>query len=140
MPKTKCKDCDVVAADKSQPYAKCEYHLKRYRYDWKKGNKQKVLDTRRMYYQKVKMEVLSHYTKGTFKCACCGENTPQFLTMDHIKNDGPIHRLEIRTRIHNWLRANNYPKGFQVLCFNCNMGKNINKGICPHKNITAKVN
>jgi len=30
-----------------------------------------------------------------------------------------------------WLRKYNYPKGFQVLCHNCNMAKRF--GVCPHK-------
>ncbi len=32
-----------------------------------------------------------------------------------------------------WLKANNFPPGFQTLCHNCNIGKHRNKGICPHK-------
>jgi hypothetical protein len=31
-----------------------------------------------------------------------------------------------------WLRKHNYPEGFQVLCHNCNMGRQINGGVCPH--------
>jgi hypothetical protein len=30
-----------------------------------------------------------------------------------------------------WLRQNNYPKGFQVLCFNCNLGKG-SYSVCPY--------
>jgi len=25
------------------------------------------------------------------------------------------------------------PAGFQVLCFNCNIGKQLNDGTCPHQ-------
>jgi len=32
-----------------------------------------------------------------------------------------------------WLTDNDYPEGFQILCWNCNMGKARNGGICPHK-------
>ena len=35
--------------------------------------------------------------------------------------------------IYSWLIRNNYPEGFQVLCYNCNLGKAHNNGICPHK-------
>lgn len=35
--------------------------------------------------------------------------------------------------IYDWLIKNNFPSGFQVLCCNCNYGKNSNHGICPHK-------
>lgn len=32
----------------------------------------------------LKQEVMSHYSKGSPKCACCGENEFIFLTIDHI--------------------------------------------------------
>lgn len=79
-----------------------------------------------------------HY--GGVRCACCGETNPGFLTMDHIAEDGAVHRKKIfahtkdgRGRIYNWLKKNGYPIGFQVLCFNCNCGRAYNGGICPHK-------
>jgi hypothetical protein len=31
------------------------------------------------------------------------------------------------------LRKNGFPEGFQVLCANCNIGRHINGGICPHE-------
>ena len=71
------------------------------------------------------------------KCACCGESELDFLTIDHIYNDGNEHRKKFNIgpgkETYRWLRRNDYPDGFQVLCFNCNLGKRINKGICPHK-------
>lgn len=73
---------------------------------------------------------------GGYVCACCGETEPLFLTIDHIHNDGASHRKSINgggTRLYDWLRARNYPDGFQVLCLNCNMGKHRNGGVCPHK-------
>jgi hypothetical protein len=32
-----------------------------------------------------------------------------------------------------WLIRRGFPVGFQVLCFNCNIGRSMNGGICPHK-------
>lgn len=29
------------------------------------------------------------------KCSCCGESIPEFLTVDHINNDGEVHRKTI---------------------------------------------
>lgn len=78
----------------------------------------------------ARKEVLNHY--GSI-CACCGENNVRFLTVDHTNNDGAEHRKKIKKDIVYWLIKNNYPEGFQVLCFNCNLGKSLNKGICPHK-------
>lgn len=54
-----------------------------------------------------------------------------------MNNDGKQHRKLIKKRsIYEWLRQNKYPNGFQILCFNCNCGKSINKGKCPHELIT----
>lgn len=36
-------------------------------------------------------------------------------------------------RFYEWIIRNNFPKDLQILCWNCNMGKNVNKGVCPHK-------
>jgi hypothetical protein len=74
--------------------------------------------------------VFNHYGK---QCICCGESNIKFLTIDHMNGNGRKHRAIIKNHIHTWLVKNNYPKGFQVLCYNCNCGKRMNNGICPHK-------
>jgi hypothetical protein len=86
------------------------------------------------YKQRLRMEVLGIYSNQTFSCACCGDSHLQFLTIDHINNDGKEHRKQIGGvgMTYLWLRKNNYPAGFQVLCYNCNNGKRVNRGVCPH--------
>lgn len=77
---------------------------------------------------------------GAF-CACCGEMTFEFLTLDHVKNDGAVHRKALKDEIgcdsgislYKWIIESNYPEIFQVLCWNCNCGKKLNNGVCPHK-------
>jgi hypothetical protein len=71
------------------------------------------------------------------KCACCGETTERFLTVDHINNDGAQDRLKSSGQQRG---GNNYRKllkdkrdDIQILCFNCNCGRALNGGICPHK-------
>lgn len=82
--------------------------------------------------QALKEEVFAAY--GGYQCACCGTQIRQFLTIDHVNNDGGKHRREIGSKtIHRWLRKHNFPAGFQVLCFNCNHGRHLNGGVCPHK-------
>ncbi len=79
---------------------------------------------------------------GGYKCSCCGEIEELFLTIDHIDESGAKHRRQMKkekTYFYKWLLDNNFPPGFQVLCFNCNSGKGLNwrkNGIaeCPHKN------
>lgn len=74
--------------------------------------------------------VYEHYGN---KCACCGETHREFFAIDHINNDGNIHRKTISgTTISLWLIRNNFPDGFQILCHNCNMAKAL-YGQCPHQ-------
>jgi len=76
--------------------------------------------------------VMAHYGG---RCACCGEDRLQFLTIDHINGGGTKHRKEIGHgghAVYRWLIRNDFPPDFQVLCFNCNDGRQVNGGICPH--------
>jgi len=70
------------------------------------------------------------------KCACCGESNPLFLSIDHINNDGNMHRKKLGCTSNVWRDMINHPDKtkYQTLCFNCNFGKRMNGGICPHKN------
>ena len=77
---------------------------------------------------------------GGFVCKCCGETQPLFLSLDHINNDGGEFRkneLGRRTmagyHTYVWLRKNGYPPDIQVLCMNCQHGKRMNNGVCPHQ-------
>jgi len=74
--------------------------------------------------------IVAHYGG---KCACCGETNHKFLTVDHINGGGHKHRKQISNKIYRWLVLNNFPDGYQILCFNCNCGKNRNHGVCPHQ-------
>jgi hypothetical protein len=76
--------------------------------------------------EEIKLKVFEAY--GGFKCNCpfCDETNPLFLTIDHINNDGfrtagKYHRAGIG--LCRWLLKNNFPPGYQVLCFNCNCGR-----------------
>lgn len=71
------------------------------------------------------------------KCVCCGESNPDFLTIDHILNDGAEERKKFNgyngQSTYSALIKSGFPKDrYQLLCWNCNMGKRINNGICPH--------
>ena len=82
--------------------------------------------------QTNRLRVLETYGK---ECACCGESTLRFLTVDHVNGDGAAHRAVHRTgnSFYCWIIRNGFPADFQVLCFNCNIGRAMNGGICPHK-------
>ena len=81
--------------------------------------------------KELREEVISYYGG---KCQCCGESNYEFLAIDHIKGGGKKHLASLpNPRIATWLRKNNYPKGFRVLCHNCNSSLGFYK-YCPHKN------
>ena len=89
---------------------------------WKKGKAYR-LNNKRL--------VMEHYGDG---CACCGEKELIFLVIDHINGGGTKHKKSISRiggNFYTWLRLNNFPEGFQVLCQNCNWAKRM--GECPHK-------
>jgi len=93
-------------------------------------------ERQRAAYRRDKDRVFQAY--GGYVCACCGETEPLFLCIDHINGGGEEHRTSLgwsgRGRgMYTWLIKNNFPLGFQVLCQNCNIGKHLNGGICPHQ-------
>lgn len=73
------------------------------------------------------------------KCACCGEDDPRFLSLDHIASDGSTHRKELAdNQIMAQAITEYQPARFQILCYNCNCGRSANKGVCPHKDKTRE--
>lgn len=85
-------------------------------------------------YPKLRLTILQFYGNGKLECVCCGENNTRFLTIDHVNNDGHEHRMKVKAgNLLRWIQTNRFPKGFQTLCFNCNSGRALNDGICPHK-------
>lgn len=78
----------------------------------------------------IRVKVLEFYGG---KCKCCGESRYEFLAFDHINGGGQKHRRERNiSNLQDWLHANKYPKGFRVLCHNCNLALGFYK-YCPHK-------
>lgn len=84
------------------------------------------------YLRRLKSRVITEYGG---KCICCGESEPLFLTIDHINGNGNVQRKNSKTRrIYNWLEKHRYPKNeYRLLCYNCNCGRQINNGVCPHQ-------
>jgi predicted transcriptional regulator len=77
------------------------------------------------YRQKMKLNLFSHYSKGLLMCARCGFNDTRALSIDHINGEGTKHRQEIGGNIYHWLTKNDYPEGYQVLCYNCQAIKRL---------------
>jgi len=87
--------------------------------------------------QALRNQVLDTY--GAW-CHCCGETEKDFLTIDHIDGGGRRHKKKVGSgiRFYRWLISNNFPVGFEILCYNCNCAKG-KLGYCPHK-IQVEVN
>jgi hypothetical protein len=81
-----------------------------------------------------KIAAFEHY--GGIICSCCKITEPDFLSLDHMSNDGTEMRKThgTGTAFYRWLKRNNYPDlNLQVSCHNCNHGRFINGGVCPHQ-------
>jgi len=132
-----------------------DYKLRRNEYakQWRKDNKEKFKASQKAAYYQTRLEALRHYSGLQIpECKCCHESMFEFLTIDHINGDGAAHRREIGMAQGDpaqvqrqgqkvtmggngfvyWLKKNNWPEGFQVLCMNCNMAKRQNSE-CPHQ-------
>lgn len=69
------------------------------------------------------------------QCQCCGESEIRFLTLEHTKKDGAIHRklLGGNYPIYVDLKKRGWPKGdYTLLCWNCNCAERYGNE-CPHK-------
>ena len=120
-----------------------------------KAKRQEKLDTpeNRLYEKNIRntnrLIVLQEYSKLLSKsnipcCNCCGENFHiHFLAIDHIPgkyemdDDPELKKLGYTSKrqsekLVRWIIKKNFPKGFQILCHNCNQSKGW-YGICPHE-------
>ena len=73
---------------------------------------------------RCRYRVLNHYSGGAPICACCGESTLEFLSLDHIEGGGTQHRRDTKTgggSFYRLLIRESFPSGFRVLCYNCNL-------------------
>jgi hypothetical protein len=103
---------------------------------WRRDNYKENPEKHKEYARKrdlaIKMLAIEHYGGH---CICCGESQPEFLTFDHIENNGAEHRRSGIGRIYRWLKTNNFPSGYQLLCWNCNCARHHFGGenkMCPH--------
>lgn len=104
----------------------------------RKGTKKEYIERRKertmtKHYEYKKI-VFDYYGN---KCNCCGENNPFFLQIDHVDNDGYKEKTKTGKRISGAtlyckIIKSNFPDKYQILCANCNQGKKINDGVCPH--------
>ena len=83
--------------------------------------------------QKACIDAMVAY--GGAWCVCCKIDDIDLLTLDHIDGGGNKERLQLKrggTSFYIYLRKNGFPSGYRVLCRNCNSGRHLNGGTCPH--------
>ena len=143
--RNECKECKnkingkYIRENKDKINA---YNRKRYnidielsrKYNREKGRKNKEQRDKYglNYRQLINKKLLELYNN---KCCCCGETEPKFLSLDHINNNGNKERKTmtnqtIKVRILKGILSKKY---YQILCHNCNQGRYLNGGMCPHK-------
>ncbi len=87
-----------------------------------KLSSQRIIRERRLF-----VSTLTGYTKDRLQTGC--------LTLDHIDSKGALHRRELKISggtLHSWIKLHDFPKGFQVLCMNCQFVKKIEKKEDPY--------
>ncbi len=127
--------------DNREHYKKraADNYKKRPSSQWTKEQHERTRSNARRYRREWREVVVTHYGA---KCECCGEDNPGFLTLDHINGDGREMRKKhgVGLRLYRWIMRNNYPSFFRVLCYNCNCGRDLNGGVCPHVVLQERFN
>ncbi len=134
-----CLNCNVKYGARriqERPYVKPEFASEKRKYRvtyWEKNPEayEKYKSQKRSYGLRDKLIVINHYGG---KCSCCDVGDTDVLAIDHVNGGGTKHRKEINktgSSFRTWLIKNNFPDGYQVLCFNCNSAKTLFGG-CPH--------
>lgn len=101
---------------------------------WKKQRikwREKRMAHKKDWHSALKLKIINHYTKGSMKCKRCGFDDVRALQVDHVNGGGYAHRKSLgnsSTSVYTYLKRNNYPVGFQILCANCNWIKRVENG------------
>ena len=134
-----CSRCNLLLRDKyfnrGQNYCvdcqheyKSQYHIQ---------NQAKLNSNSRLWRANEKVKTLEYYSQTSPpECMRCGFSDIRALTIDHIDGGGTRHTRSIGfggNHFYTWLRKNNYPEGYQVLCRNCQSIKQHEKGEWANK-------
>jgi hypothetical protein len=103
----------------------------RYMREWRSRNAESWKAYSRDRLRSRRERVIAHYGG---QCVCCGEDTFEFLSLDHKNGGGELHRAEVGqgSKMIDWIIQNDFPDIFQILCHNCNQATGY-YGICPHQ-------
>lgn len=116
---------EIYRSENSRKGLKNKHYLK---------NKTKILHKNKVKREQNRFTVINYYSTGKLICDCCEESQYMFLTINHDegrKKWNHSHKFNGH-RLYSWLIRNNFPLGFSVKCFNCNIAEGV-YGFCIHK-------
>lgn len=109
-----------------------------------------LLGTPKAMNAKTELEIINVNAKKVHGCACdnsskMGNQQPSLFEGDKTCNkcgcvkhisDGYLERKNKKytsgSQFYSLIVKQNFPDKYQLLCYNCNMGRARNNGICPH--------
>ncbi len=110
-------------------YLKNKILIKKKRSEYYKLNKEHIRERQYLWGKNLKIDVFNFYCKDNIKCHLCSENRLGALHIDHINGNGKHHRSSIKVKggakFYLWLKQNNYPSEYRVLCANCNWKEHL---------------
>ena len=102
---------------------------------YKRRNSERIKEKQTLYRKQRRLDILIHYGGDPPKCDCCGETILEFLCLDHRNGGGNKHRKALGVPsgavVYQWVKNHGFPKGFRVLCYNCNNSYG-HYNYCPH--------
>ena len=139
--KKTCRKCDTpkplddFGKDPKRSFGRkswCKQCFRIYLSAWMGRHRDRKNQQSRETHAKLRLEVLTYYSpRDVPECTCCGEQTIEFLGIDHVNGGGTQHRKAIHNS-YRWIKKNNFPEGFQTLCHNCNHARGMYR-YCPHQ-------
>lgn len=127
-----CRVCRRKQANKSYDRNR-EYRREYTRLNYKKNyllNPLKYKIKKGELKMKWKREVMTHYGGGKAQCVICGFDNLDALCLDHINDDAWKDRKPREgggIQFYLKIRKRGYPSGYQTLCANHNMIKEIER-------------
>ena len=89
-------------------------------------HKPRVLAKKKKTHQELRERVLRYYSNGSPICNECGISEIPFLSIDHIHGRKQMNTDWSTGKLYRYLDTK-HPSGYQVLCHNCNMLKEMRR-------------
>lgn len=128
----KCVYCGEFFIAFRSDAKRCKNCHRRRRSAHQKSERGKMLKAKR--HRELREQAFAGYGG---ECQCCGENTFEFLAIDHVNGGGRKDRENNSTyQIARRVIKENFPDDYRILCHNCNQAMGW-YGFCPHQKRTA---